>query len=276
MNFSSDALATGVVFNIQKYSVHDGPGIRTNVFLKGCPLRCRWCCNPESQAMHPELGYNADKCLGCSSCVNACAHGALELTERGVELARDLCVFDKIPCVDACHAEALVVYGRVRTVADVLGEVEQDTMFYSRSSGGLTLSGGEPLAQPEFVMALLREARKRHIHCAMETSSVASESVILNAAGLLDYLLMDVKSMDDALHREFTGVSNVGILSNISRVRAVYPELPIHIRTPVIPGFNDNENDIRKIAEFAASIGAVRYEPLAYHYMGRQKYKFIG
>lgn len=276
MSKSEDALVVGIVLNIQKYSVHDGPGIRTNIFLKGCPLRCRWCCNPESQAAEPELGYNIEKCLGCGSCASACAHGALALSQSGVELARDLCVLDRQSCVTACRAQALTAYGRARTVDGVLGEVEQDGMFYSRSRGGLTLTGGEPLAQPQFTLALLREAKRRRIHRAMETSGVASEAVILKSAAQLDYLLMDIKSMDDIRHREFTGVPNAGILSNLGKVRAVFPKLPIHIRTPVIPGFNDNEADIRRIAEFAASLGALRYELLAYHYMGRQKYKFIG
>lgn len=285
---TSDAGTRGLVFNIQKYSVHDGPGIRTLIFFKGCPLRCRWCSNPESQAMRVELGYNTDKCLGCASCVRACERGALALTPHGVVVDKAACPLGEgscgtdgtadgqPPCVRACPAQALTVYGIGRTVDEVLAEVEADGVFYARSGGGLTLSGGEALAQPDFALALLREAKRRRIHRALETCSLAPRDVLLEACGLLDYALMDVKCLDAERHKAFTGVDNERILTNIRAVRDAYPRLPIHIRTPVIPGFNDNPDEIRGIAAFARELGAVRYELLAYHRMGEQKYRFLG
>lgn len=288
VSMTSHAETRGLVFNIQKYSVHDGPGIRTLVFFKGCPLRCRWCSNPESQALRVELGYNADKCLGCSACARACGRGALSLTPHGVVLDKTICPLGegrreeggasggRPPCVRACPAQALNVYGVWRTVDDVLAEVEADNVFYARSGGGLTLSGGEALAQPGFALALLREAKKRRIHRALETCSLVPREVLLEACNLLNYVLMDVKCLDADKHKAFTGVGNERILSNIRAVRKACPQLPMHIRTPVIPGFNDTPDDIRGIAAFARDIGATRCELLPYHRMGEQKYRFLG
>lgn len=285
---TSDAETRGLVFHVQKYSVHDGPGIRTLIFFKGCPLRCRWCSNPESQAGRVELGSNADKCLGCSSCVRACERRALTLTPHGVVLDKTACPLGEgpcetnadsagqPPCVRACPARALTVYGVWRTVDDVLAEVEADSVFYNRSGGGLTLSGGEALAQPAFALALLREAKRRRIHRAVETCSLVPRDVLLEACGLIDYALMDVKCLDAERHKAFTGADNERILANIRAMRAAYPRLPMHIRTPLIPGFNDTPDEIRNIAAFAREVGAVRYELLAYHRMGEQKYRFLG
>lgn len=272
----SDAATRGLVFNIQKYSVHDGPGIRTIVFFKGCPLSCRWCSNPESQSRTAELGYNSDKCLGCGACAAACVPGALTLTSRGVRLNRAACRHADLPCVAACPSGALALYGSWRTVQDVLDEVDEDSVFYTRSGGGLTLSGGEALNQPAFALALLREAKRRRVHRALETCALAQEALVLEAASLLDYLLVDVKCMDSALHAAFTGAGNERILSNIRAVRGLFPNLYIHVRTPVVPGFNDNRDAIAAIAAFAAEVGAQRYELLPYHRMGEQKYRFLG
>lgn len=272
---SSYTAVTGLVFNIQKYSVHDGPGIRTIVFFKGCPLRCHWCSNPESQNLKAELGYNRDKCLLCGTCVRTCPENALTLTPDGVRIDHARCDMEQL-CARTCPAEALTVYGKHRTVQDVLDEVEQDSVFYARSGGGMTLSGGEALAQPEFALALLSEARKRRIHRALETCAFVPEETMLRAAELLNYLLIDIKCLDSAKHRIGTGVPNERILSNIRAVRAAFPGLPIHIRTPVVPGYNDNDEDIRAIAEFVKGTGCARYELLAYHRLGEQKYRFLG
>ncbi|MDL2314576.1 glycyl-radical enzyme activating protein, partial [Desulfovibrio sp. OttesenSCG-928-C14] len=193
-----------------------------------------------------------------------------------VALDKESCAFNELSCLNVCHAKALTVYGQRRSVGDILRQVELDEMFYSRSNGGLTVTGGEPLMQEVFLLALLREAGRRHIHRAMETSSLAPEPVVLRAAALLDYAMLDVKSLNEAKHLEYTGVSNRLILSNIQAMRREFPDLPMHIRTPVIPGFNDTEEDIRAIAGFAAALAPERYELLPYHYMGRQKYRFIG
>ncbi len=267
----------GRIFNIQKYSVHDGPGIRTIVFLKGCPLRCQWCSNPESQSFAPELGYNANKCLGCSRCIAGCPVQALSRPEDGsVRIDRSLCLAECDVCVVGCRAKALVMYGELKTVKEVLYVVERDSQFYARSGGGLTVSGGEPFAQPEFLMALLRESRKRRIHTAVESCGLAPESVVLEACRYVNYLLYDIKCMDSDIHKRVTGVPNNLILCNLQRIRAEYPKLPILVRTPVVPGVNDTREAIGAIVDFVRSLPDVKYELLPYHRMGRQKYTFLG
>lgn len=274
----------GFIFNIQKYSVHDGPGIRTTVFLKGCPLRCSWCSNPESQRHTPELGYNISRCLHCGRCAAACPEKALglPLPEKSVHIDRQACRACAIlrkqepPCVAACPAQALARYGGAVHVREVLEEVERDAVFYARSGGGMTLSGGEPFAQGDFALALLRGARKRYIHRAVETCGAADEALFLEGCGLCDYLLFDIKHMDSATHKTATGMGNERIVRNIRNVRAAYPQLHIHIRTPLVPGFNDTEETVRNIAVFARELGAQEYEVLPYHRMGLQKYGYLG
>lgn len=271
----ADAMEKGVVFNVQKYSVHDGPGIRTIVFLKGCPLRCRWCSNPESQKPDPDIAWNDTLCIGCQSCVRACPKHALRLDSQGIHKNHDLCI-GCAACVRACPADAMFLYGGESRVKDVIDDVEKDSLFYARSGGGLTLSGGEPLFQSKFALALLREAKERHIHRAMESCAFCPEETFLAAAELLNYLLVDVKCFDSEKHRHFTGQSNTLILSNIRAVRRVFPQLKLHLRTPVIPGVNDTEQDIAAIASFAKEVGANAYELLPYHKMGETKYRFLG
>ncbi len=266
----------GTIFNIQKFSIHDGPGIRTLVFFKGCPLRCLWCCNPESQSPELEHGYNPDKCFGCGRCVARCSHGVLSLKEdRTLDIRRDLCRAECPDCVKVCPDKALVFYGKRYTVEEVLKVVEQDALFYTRSGGGLTVSGGEPLMQPEFLLALCKEARRRRIDVAMETSGFASEDVFLSVMPWVGYLMVDVKHMDDETHRRVTGVSNRPILSNLRALRREFPNMPLRVRTPVIPGVNDSEENLMATSEFARSLGA-EYELLAYHSMGRSKYRSLG
>ena len=264
----------GLVFNIQHFSMHDGPGIRTLVFFKGCPLRCRWCSNPESQSGVEELGYDREKCLRCGTCLSVCTRGALSLTGDGLRIDRTRCRIDRAPCVRSCPAEALRLYGEKMTVGEVLDEVEKEAPFY-RLHGGVTLSGGEPLMQGEFVLALLREAGRRKLRTAMESCAFADRELFLEAASLLDYLLADVKLMDDARHRRAAGQPVQVILDNLRAVRRAYPSLPLHVRTPVVPGINDNMEDILAIASFAAGIGAARYELLPYHRLGLQKYGYL-
>ena len=269
----------GMVFNIQKYSVHDGPGIRTILFLKGCPLRCTWCSNPESQHLRSELGYSEGKCLRCGRCGKECPTGAVALSsvEEGMRIAREQCrSCESMPCVEVCPAGAMVRYGDSMSVKEALDAVERDAVFYARSGGGLTLSGGEPFMQGDFALALLREAKKRYIHRAVETCGVAEESLFIEACGMLNYLLFDMKHVDSGAHKKGTGAGNERILGNIQKAREVYPRLHIHIRTPLIPGFNDSENVVRAMALFARELGAQDYELLPYHRMGSQKYHYLG
>lgn len=274
-----DLAREGMVFNIQKYSVHDGPGIRTIVFLKGCSLRCKWCSNPESQQHHPELAWNTGRCIGlshCGHCRKACPKGALsEGPDDRPILNRSLCGDCAHLCANACPAQGLLVYGKKRTVADVLDKVEQDMAFYCRSGGGMTLSGGEPLTQRDFAVALLRQARRRRMKTAIETCGMAPEENLALAAPHLGHVLFDIKHIDGAAHKEATGGHNEQILNNFKYLVKNHPKLPILARTPLIPDFNANQETIAAIASFLKPFGQVRYEMLPYHRLGTQKYDFL-
>lgn len=268
----------GLVFNIQRYSVHDGPGIRTIVFLKGCPLACRWCSNPESQKATPELAYSANKCIGdaeCGLCRQVCPQQGISPAADGkIELNRLLCTAC-FTCVEACPAKALHVFGRQMTIDEVLKAAEMDGVFYGRSGGGITLSGGEPLMQWEFAVSLLREARRRRMNTAMETCGFTDWEALGEAAKYLSSIIFDIKTMNSDKHKEYTGVGNEPILANFARLCDEFPALPKLVRTPVVPGFNDNEEDIAAIADFLAARANVDYELLAYHRMGQPKYRYL-
>jgi len=272
-----DREARGVVFNVQRYCVHDGAGIRTTVFLKGCPLRCRWCANPESQELRPELGFDARRCIGdqCGGCAEVCDDGALALQSGPPSLDRQKCLAC-MACAGACPAGALHIHGVEKSVGDILDAVERDSVFYARSGGGLTLSGGEPLMQSRFALALLREARARRMDCAIETSGHAPWRAVEAACGLLREISFDIKMIDEAKHEAQTGVGNALILENFRRMAEDFPRLDICVRTPVIPGVNDSEDDIGAILDFLAPFPAVRYELLPYHRLGARKYALLG
>lgn len=275
----ADKQVQGMVFNVQRYSVHDGNGIRTIVFLKGCPLRCKWCSNPESQLLAPELARNELRCLGadkCGFCLKACAPGALSVPSGGLPVVdREQCS-GCMACTSACPSKALIAYGAMRTVDDVLKGVEQDSLFYARSGGGMTLSGGEPFMQPEFALALLREAKRRRIDTAAECCGQAPLPVLEEACSLLRELLFDIKVMDPAKHREAVGADNKTILANLKHILENHSSLPVCVRTPVIPGVNDSEEDIAAILRFLEPYPQARYELLPYHRLGTQKYHFLG
>jgi pyruvate formate lyase activating enzyme len=269
---------TGVVFNIQNYSVHDGPGIRTVAFLKGCPLSCSWCSNPESQQFHPQLAYSENKCISESQCVRCgeiCTEGVLKQEADGnVLIDWDSCN-NCFACVDVCPAGALITYGEEQTVKEVIDQVEKDASFYARSGGGLTIGGGEPLAQPKFSLALLKEAKRRYIKTAIETCGHVSKEVILEACNYINMMMFDIKSMDSKKHKEFTGVGNELIIENLKAVCKAFPKLTIRVRTPVVPGFNDTKEDIQSIVDFLKNYD-VEYELLPYHRLGTQKYTNLG
>ncbi|MDR3176409.1 MAG: glycyl-radical enzyme activating protein [Desulfovibrio sp.] len=276
-----DGKTSGIVFNIQKYSVHDGPGIRTIVFLKGCPLSCLWCSNPESRSAKPQPAYNQGRCLGldkCRRCLDICPKGAVSPGPgKSVAMDRSVCKLCEAPvCASACPSQGIIIYGQTKTVAEIIESVEQDSVFYSRSGGGMTLSGGEPLAQPSFALALLRAAGKRRIRTALETCGHVPWETLSEAAGLLSSILYDVKHMDSAKHREGTGVGNEGILENLDKLLAKFPNLPVLVRTPVIPGFNDSEENAEALGAFLAGHANVSFEALPYHRLGTQKYAFLG
>ena len=267
------------VFNVQRYSLHDGPGIRTIVFLKGCPLRCRWCSNPESQRFEREVSYVENRCIGhaaCGLCSTVCPPHAIRYTEDGLaSLNRKACT-DCLACAMVCPAHAIKVEGNVHTVEEILDLVERDAAFYRRGNGGLTVSGGEPLSHPEFLISLLQGARQRRIHTAIETCGYAPYSTLHQAAQHLNFILYDVKTMDEQRHLIWTGKSNAPILENLQHLCQDYPALPKLVRTPVIPGFNDAPEDLEAIDQYLAGLPGVTHQLLPYHTYGKGKYKALG
>jgi pyruvate formate lyase activating enzyme len=279
VSVSYDPGQYGYVFNIQRYTLHDGPGIRTMVFLNGCPLRCQWCSNPESQRIQPELALNAHKCIGvreCGFCIKGCSPGAITSAEDGkIKIDRQHCDMC-LACTAECPSEALHVFGSLRSVSDVMAAVEADGVFFGRSGGGMTLSGGEPLLQSEFALALLREAKRRRIDTTVETCGHVDWQVLRDAAELSNTIFYDIKCVDAARHKEFTGVDNTLILSNLRKLVKAFPQLSIVVRTPLIPGFNDSVEDISNIMELLRQLPAVTYEVLPYHRLGTPKYEYLG
>jgi pyruvate formate lyase activating enzyme len=264
--------AKGVVFDLQRYSLHDGPGLRTNVFLKGCPLRCPWCANPESQKSQPELALSASRCLACGQFGEACSTCWARDQER---LDKDGLKEKYGPRVALCPTGALRWLGVRQTAGEIIGAVLRDVPFYGEE-GGLTLTGGEPATQPDLAEALLRLAKAVRISTAMETCGHAAWAVWERLWPYLDHILFDVKSMDDETHRRFTGVSNTLILSNLGRLVSL--GAPVTIRIPLIPGFNASEASLRAIVEFAQTLGGSiqGIDLLPYHTWGKAKYKALG
>jgi pyruvate formate lyase activating enzyme len=270
----------GSIFDIQKFSLHDGAGIRTLVFFKGCPLACAWCANPEGQKHAAELIYAGDRCIGadeCDRCLPTCAARAISRGDDGrIEIDRGLCD-DCGECTDACPSQALEMSGERVGVDDVIRAVEEDGGFYVRSGGGLTVSGGEPLSQTDFVSSLLATARKRGLDTVIETSGLCPWESFEAVAPHADQIFYDIKCMDPEKHKRTTGVSNEVILENFQKLRSRFPETPIVVRTPVIPGVNDSPADIQAIADFIDGAGGAKaYELLPYHGFGEPKYRKLG
>lgn len=262
-----------LIFNIQKFSLHDGPGIRTTVFLKGCPLHCRWCANPESQSERMQLLYDRDKCLRCGRCAADCPAQAIRLAEDGIHIDESRCVGCG-SCAANCPGDALKAEGRPMAVDEVLRVCTQDEMFYEESGGGVTLSGGEPLCHPEFALALLTALRQRGIHTALETTGCVDGAVFDRVMAQADLLLFDVKHPDAERHLWGTGVDNGQIVENLRRAIAAGKDvLP---RIPVIPGFNDGVDTARRFAALLADVGAKQAQLLPFHQFGEKKYALLG
>ncbi len=264
----------GTIFNIEKYTIHDGPGIRTTVFFKGCPLRCWWCHNPEGQNSRHELVFRESRCVGCGECVKNCSKKALSLTSSHVTLNKDSC--DRCgACAQVCSSEALSIVGKEISVEETIKEIEKDRAFYDESGGGVTFSGGEPLLQPDFLNAILRECNERDIHTTLDTSGYASQEVVDRICDKVDLFLYDIKTMDDSNHKKYTGVSNKLILQNLERLAKNGRDIAISL--PIIPRINDDETNILRTGEFISSLHSVKYVSLlAYHKTGVDKYKNLG
>jgi pyruvate formate lyase activating enzyme len=255
---------TGRVFNIQRFAVHDGPGVRTTVFLKGCPARCVWCHNPESQSPEPEIVCVEERCLHCDSCRDVCPHGldAAQCTRCG-------------RCAEACPTGARQLAGRLMTVDEVLTEVLADRLFFDESGGGVTVSGGEPLSQPAFLRALLEASRAAGLATALDTCGAGSRDQLLALAPLIDVVLYDLKTADPERHLAFTGLPLEPILDNLAALGAIHDA--IWIRVPIVPGFTDDEASLRAIAAIAARTpGVRRVHLLPYHRTGASKFARLG
>ncbi|MCO6046483.1 glycyl-radical enzyme activating protein [Aeoliella sp. ICT_H6.2] len=264
----------GNVFNIQRYSVKDGPGIRTTVFLKGCPLRCWWCHNPESQAKGTELAINPAVCVSCGKCWSACPHNSPLAECPGPLNDREHCTVCG-ECVEVCPTGGRNLLGDRQSVAEVMAEVAKDRLFFEESGGGVTVSGGEPLMQTDFVHALLLACREQAIPTAVDTCGYCDQQALISIAPVTDLFLYDLKAMDDAVHREHTGVSNVRILDNLVALGRVHTN--VWIRIPVVTGVNDSTAELEAMAQFVSTIhGIQRVDLLSYHPLGSHKHERIG
>jgi pyruvate formate lyase activating enzyme len=267
---------SGFIFDIKRFAVHDGPGIRTTVFLKGCPLHCLWCHNPEGIASGPELMVRSSRCSRCYSCIEVCPPNAIAKGPANGPVVVDRSKCDLCgKCVEACMYEALQLVGRETTVAEVVAEVEKDRIFYDQSGGGATISGGEPLSQLRFTARILAELRHRRIHAALDTSGFAPWDTLWSAARLADLVLFDLKLIDSEAHAARTGVPNDAILENLSRLAR--SGRPVVVRIPLAAGVNDGRDNIRRTIEFLKPLpGVERVDLLRYHQGGREKYRNLG
>lgn len=263
-------MTTGIIFDIRRYSIHDGPGIRTTVFFKGCPLNCWWCHNPESQASSIEMMYRENRCIRCGACLEICPRGALSWETDLIVLDKEKCDLCG-DCADVCYTEARQMVGQEMTISQAMEEIERDIAFYDQSGGGVTFSGGEPLFQPDFLHVLLQACKEKEIHTALDTCGFTPWEILDRVRGYVDLFLYDLKLMEDAKHRQFTGVSNELILRNLQALSSYGHH--IILRLPVIPGVNDDDDNVHQIGAFAAALPHLDgIDILPYHRIGLDKY----
>ncbi len=261
----------GTTFNIKKFSVHDGPGIRTTVFFKGCPLSCLWCHNPESQSPQPEIHYFENRCIQCGDCAEVCPNNAISFIDGIRVWDSDLCQFCGA-CTEICPTEAIQLVGRDTDIDEIMAEIEKDIIYYDQSGGGVTFSGGEPLQQIDFLVALLKRCKKHEIHTAVDTSGFAAWARVEKILPYTNLFLYDLKLMDDEKHRQFTGVSNQVILENLSRLNNTQAQ--VHVRVPIIPSINDDDENLRATATFLSTLKNIQQiDLLPYHNIASDKYQ---
>lgn len=263
----------GTVLNVTRFCTDDGPGIRTTVFLKGCPLRCLWCHNPESQSKQPEIMYDAKKCFACARCADVCTMGCHSVNSVHV-FNRTGCIGCGA-CAEICTAKALELYGKRMSVDEVFAEIKKDKTFYEISGGGITVSGGEPLFQPEFTAELLKICKANGIHTAIETGGFADESKLLSVIKYCDLVLFDIKETDEELHKLYTGVSFKPIFKSLTVINE--HKIPFMIRAPIIPTLNDRELHLEALKAFRSSMEFCQgVQIMPYHKIGTYKYELLG
>lgn len=264
----------GCIFNIMKYSIHDGPGIRTTVFMKGCPLKCWWCHNPESQQLKPQLVRFADRCIGCGKCAEACETGAIIIDDKKMRVDMTKCTSCG-KCAEVCYAGAMEMAGKTMTAAEVVKEVDKDSIFYEESGGGVTFSGGEPFIQPEFLKEMLIGCKKKGIHTTVDTCGLVKRDTLVELSEYIDLFLYDLKTMDNFKHKKYIGASNEIILENLKELTKLGKR--IFIRIPIIPGINDDDENIDAIGNFISTLNCIeQINILPYHNIAMEKYKRLG
>ena len=267
-------MKNGIVFDIKKYAIHDGPGIRTTVFFKGCPLRCWWCHNPEGQDLEPELVYRKNRCIGCGECIKKCPKQAIFLEDQHISVNRKNCILCG-NCSEVCPTDALSIAGRRMSAKEVLEEIEKDRIFYDESDGGVTFSGGEPLLQPGFLNALLDECKERGIHTTVDTCGLARYEIIEKMRDKVNLFLYDIKTMDARKHMKYTGASNEQILKNLKKLAEDGSNIVISF--PLIPGINDDDKNAVRTAKLISSLPNIKQvNLLPYHRAGIEKYRNLG
>ncbi len=267
----SNRVRSGLIFDVKRYAINDGPGIRVTFFLKGCPLNCAWCHNPEGISPQVQKMYSVDKCIGCKSCVEACPENACKLTPNGVITDRDLCRMCGI-CADVCPTKATEMSGEIVPVEDIVTIVEKERVFFDQSGGGVTFSGGEPLMQADFLITLLDELGARSIHRTVDTTGLTKKETLLEVAERTDHFLYDLKMMNSERHRKWTGVGNEKILENLQLLAETGAS--INIRIPLVKGVNDDDENIEQTAVFVAGLAGEKKSVniLPYHNIMANKY----